>query len=174
MNYFHYLRKKFPVYLISGVVLSLVVFMAVSFHRYDNHLFNVLFDLQTMGLNKNKIQDKVEEIDSILRYFKNKYQLDITDINSEAQILKSLDKLKDHIPEARITATKFTRDMGAMLLPVEIQFNIDSYNMLVHVVAYLDSFRVPDYKIKGLQISESSPGAFVLQVSGALTMPEFN
>jgi len=173
MNYFQYLRKKFPVYIISGVVLSLVAFMAVSIHRYDNHLFNVLLDLQTIVLNKNKIQDKVGEIDSISGHLKTKYQIDITDVNSERQILKALDKLQDHMPEARITATKFNRNMETMLLPVEIQLNIESYNMLVNAVEYISSLRVPDYKIKRLYIAEDAPGKLVMLINGDLSMPEF-
>jgi len=173
MNYFQYLKKKFPVYIISGVILSLVAFMAVSLHRYDNHLFNVLFDLQTIVMNKNKIQDKVEEIDSLLGYLKSKYQIDITDVNSERQILKALDKLKDHMPEASITATKFNRDADTILLPVAIHLKIESYNMLVNAVEYIASLKVPDYKIKRLYVSESSPGELVLLINGDLAMPEF-
>ena len=174
MNYFQYLRKKFPFYIISGIVLSLAAFMAVSLHRYDDHLFNVLSDLQTIVINKNKIQNKVGEIDSISGYFKNTYQIDISEVSSERQILKALDTLKDHMPEARITATKFSRDMDTMLLPVEIQLKIENYNMLVNTVEYIASFRVPDYKINRLYISEGSPGDLVLLINGDLSMPEFN
>ncbi len=174
MNYFQYLRNKFSIYIISGVVLSLTAFMAISLHRYDNHLSNVLFDLQTIVRNNNKIQDKVEEIDSISSYFKSKYQIEITDINSKRQILKALDKLKDHMPEARITATKFNRDTDTMLLPVEIQLNINNYNMLLNAVEYIASFRIPDYKIKRLYISEGPPGELALLINGDLSVPEFN
>ncbi len=171
MNYFQYLRTKFPVYIITGVVMSLTVFMAVSLHRYDNHLLNVLTDMHTIGLNKNKIQDKVEEIDSILSYFRNTYQIDITDVNSEIMILKTLDTLKDQMPAARITATKFNRNMGNIFLPVDMQLKIENYNMLVHAVDYLYSFRIPDYTIKNLLVSEGAPGEIVLSVNGVLSMP---
>ncbi len=174
MNYFQYLRNKFPVYIISGIVVSLAVFMAVFIHRYDKHLFNVQYDLQTIVQNKNKIQDKVEEIDSLLSYLKSNYQVDIADVKSERQILRSLDKLKDHLPEARITATKFNRNANTMLLPVEIQLSIESYHMLLTTVEYIASFRVPDYKIKKLHIAENSPGELVLLISGDLSMPDFS
>jgi hypothetical protein len=174
MNYFQYLRKKFPVYIISGVVVSLAVFMAVSTHRYDNYLFNVQDDLQTIVQNKNKIQDKVEEIDSLLSYFKSTFQIDIADVKSERLILSALDKLKDHMPGASITATKFNRNEGTMMLPVEIQLTIESYHMLVTTVEYITSFRIPDYRIKKLHIAEGSPGELVLLVNGDLSMPDFN
>ncbi len=173
MNYYLYLKKKFPVYIISGIIISLTAFTAVALNRYDNHLSNILYDLETIGLNKNKIQNKVREIDSINSYFKSKYKIDITDVNSEREILKALDRMKGQMPEARITATKFNRDMGTMLLPVDIQLRIDSYNVLIDTVEYLDSFRVPDYTIRGLQIAEGSANEFVLIINGALSMPGF-
>ena len=173
MNYFEYLKKKFSIYVISGIVLAVASFMAVSFHRYDNHLFNILSGLQTIGLNKNKIQDKVEEIDSIVSHFKSTYQIDITAVNAQKHILRVLDKMKDHMPDAKITATKFNREAGTMLLPVEIQLRIENYNMLVHTVEYLDTFRVPDYKINILKIAEGSPGELTLLINGTLSMPGF-
>jgi len=172
MNYFQYLKKKFPVYIISGVVLSLAAFMAISLYRYDNHLFNVLSDMQTIVLNKNKIQGKVEEIDSMVSTLKSQYHIDITEVNAERQILRTLDTLKDHMPEASITATKFNRDADTMQLPVAIQLDIENYNRLVNAVEYVGSLRMPDYKIKRLYISESAPGELVMLINGDLSMPD--
>lgn len=172
MNYFQYLKKKFPVYIISGVLVSLAVFMAISLHRYDNHLFNVMYDMQTIVLNKNKIQSKVAEIDAMVTSLKSTYQIDITDVNAERQILRALDKLKDQMPEAGITATKFNRDADTIQLPVAIQLDIENYNRIVTAVEYVGSLRVPDYKIKRLYISESSPGELVMLINGDLSMPD--
>ena len=174
MNYFQYLKKKFPLYIISGVLVSLAAFMAISLHRYDNHLFNVMFDMQTIVMNKNKIQSKVEEIDSMVTSLKTQYQIDISDINAERQILRALDTLKDHMPDARITATKFNRAAGTLQLPVAIQLDIENYNRIVTAVEYVGSLRVPDYKIKRLYISESAPGELVMLINGDLSMPDLN
>ena len=171
INYFDYLRKKFPLYLISGVILSLLAFTSVLANRYDKHLYNVLYDMQSMRLNKDRINEQVRDIDSILDYFKSRYKLDIDDISPERQILSTLDHLKSRLLDAQITVTSFEKKNGNLQLPVNIQLSISSYRNLVNSVGYLESLGIPDYRIERLYISEGQESGLVLILSGALSMP---
>ena len=171
INYFDYLRNKFPLYLISGVIFAVLVFTSVLVNRYDRHLYDVLYDMKSMRLNKDLINEQVRDLDSILDYFESNYKMDISDISPERQILSTLDHIKSRLPDAHITVASFEKKKGNLQLPLNIQLNVNSYRSLVNSIGYIESLGIPDYKIERLQISEGQLSGLVLMLSGALSMP---
>jgi hypothetical protein len=171
INYFDYLRNKFPLYIISGVILAVIAFTSVLAYRYDKHLYDVLYDMQNMRLNKGRINEQVRDIDSMVDYFETRYKLDISDISPERQILSTLDRIKSRLPDAHITVASFEKKKGNLQLPLNIQLNVTSYRGLVNSIGYIESLGIPDYKIERLQISEGQLSGLVLMLSGALSMP---
>ena len=79
--------------------------------------------------------------------------------------------MKAELPDAKITATSFDNDRGQKVLPVGIVMNVNSYSSLVNSVGYVESFRLPDYKIRRLLVAESQHGDVSLMINGVLTMP---
>lgn len=171
MNYYGYLKKRFPLYIISGIIVALLAFSSLALDNYDDHLLTMLNDLDMVSQNKDEVKKQVRDIDAVLDRLKTTYGIEIDSMNNDRQILLALDRLKSGLPDAKITATSFDTQRGQKLLPVEIVMNIESYSRLVSSVSFVESFRLPDYKIKRLLFSESQPGEISLLINGALTMP---
>jgi hypothetical protein len=171
INYSGYLHKKFPLYIISGIILAAVVFASVLIDRYDRYLYSVLDDMQTILLNKERVHEQVKEIDLMLDYFRTRYRINISDISPERQVLSTLDRIKSHMPDAQISVTSFEKNKGNLQLPVNIQLPVSSYNGLVNAVGFIEALGVPDFKIERLYISEGQTSGLVLMITGALSMP---
>ena len=171
IHYFDYMKKKFPLYLICGVMLAVLAFSSVLTNRYNRHLSYMLDDMQRMRLNSGRIHEQVREIDSMKHYFDKQYRLDIFDIRPERQILSTLDRIKSRLPDALITVSSFEKEKGNVQLPVNIQLNLGNYRHLLNSVDYLESLGIPDYKIERLYISKGQVSGLVLMLTGSLSMP---
>ncbi len=171
IHYFDYMKKKYPLYLISGVMLAVLAFTSVLTNRYNRHLSYMLDDMQLLRLNTGRIHEQVRDIDSMKHYFDKQYRLDIFNISPERQILSTLDRIKSRLPEALITVSSFEKKKGNVRLPVTIQLNHGNYRNLLNSVDYLETLGIPDYKIERLYISKGQVSGLELMLTGALSMP---
>jgi hypothetical protein len=172
MKYFDYLRNIFPLYLISGIVLGLILFSLIIIHRYNNYLTDILDVIKNTTLTKEHIRNQINKIDAVIKYIKDDLGLDvITDAYSERLIFQALDDIKTNLKDASITVTSFEEIEGGKRLPVEISASMKNYRMVIDYVNYIESFRIPKYKINYISISKEQTGTIALNIKGALIMP---
>jgi hypothetical protein len=173
MNYFDYLKRRFPFYIIIGIVFGFTLFSLIAVGRYHSHITGVLSDMETIVLNKNKVQIQVREIDDLERYFKTAYNLDLKNVNMERYVFRALDNIKDHFQNAVINVNRFEKSGGRQELPVTISTQIQSYPMALDYVQYLESFTLPDFEIRHMKIIQGQVGEVTMDINGAFVMPSF-
>jgi hypothetical protein len=173
MNYFDYLRKRFPFYIISGIVFSLALFSLIAVGRYHSHITGVLSDMETIVLNKDRVKKQVREIDDLDRYFKKEFNLDLKNVNMERYVFRALDNIKDRFENAVINVNRFENAGGTQELPVAISTPIRNYAMVLDYVHYLESFTLPDFEIRNMTISKGQVGEVTMNINGSFVMPSF-
>lgn len=171
MEYFIHLKGKFPFYLSSGIICAILFFLVVVLNTYNHHLDMQLEDVNTMSLNRWKIIKQVEEIDAVVVYLKNEFDLDTADINQDALIFDALDEIKNNLADSTVRVLSIRDSGGESMHNVEIEMPIKDYSMLVQTFQYLESFRIPKYKISGFSLKRVKPGDLWLSINGNFVMP---
>ena len=173
MNYFDYLRRRFPLYVISGIVFGLSLFSLIAVARYHSHVTGVLSDMKTIVLNKDKVKKQTREIDDLDRYFKKKFNLDLTNMNMERLVFQALDDIKARFQNAVITVNRFEAAGDTRELPVAISTPIGNYATVLDYVHYLESFTLPDFEIRHMTVSKGQVGEVTMNINGSFVMPSF-
>jgi hypothetical protein len=171
MRYFNYLRNTFRPYLISGIVLSLAIFLSILVYRYNNYLVGTLHIEEDISINKEKVKNQTHKIDSVIKYLRDNLNLDLTDAHFEGLVFQTLDNIKTKMQDASITVTAFEEAEGQKKLPVEIKVSVQTYKKLIDYVEYIESFRIPKYKINQLSISKGQKGDIMLEIKGVIVTP---
>ena len=171
MEYYKYLKDKVPFYLSSGIICAILIFMVIVLNSYSGHLKEKLADLRNISINKEKIIRQVKEIDAVAVYLKKEFRLDASDINQDARIFGVLDKIKKDLMHSTIRVSS-KDDLGdGNMHNVDIEIPIKNYSMLVNTFQYLESFRIPKYKVNNFSLRRGKPGKMVLIIHGSLMMP---
>jgi hypothetical protein len=171
MNYFKYLKNVFPLYIISGILLGLAVLSLFAGHRYKNNLRDTRNNLENINLKGEEIRKETDRIDSLILYFQDNFGIREKELNPERFILHALDDMKIHFNNASIIISGFEDITGEKQLPVEIRIPVNSYMSVIDCIKYIESFRLPKYRIKNLSILEEQLGGVMLDIQGGLVMP---
>lgn len=171
MNYFKYLKSRFPFYIISGTVFSILVFSLVILQRYNGYLSATLDDMKSINAKKIRVSEYIREIDALEEYFRDNFGMEVTDKNSDKFIFQAIDDLKAHMQDAVVTISKFEKSNNGRELPVEILAPVKNYKMVTDYIGYVESFRIPDFKIKNVLVSRDPSGNVMLNVKGYFIMP---
>jgi len=172
MIYFPYLKKSFPLYIASGLILAFTLFALSIAHKYNDHLSQALSDLQNMNIKIVKVKEEIRKIDSILKQIQDSYQLDLKNTDHDGLIFHSLDKLKSRFNDAMIRIGKFDKSGGNRELPLEIRVPMEDYSMILDSIEYIESFRIPAIEIDQISISPEETGGIVLYIKGDFIMPD--
>lgn len=171
MNYFKYLKGSFPLYLISGTLLAIAVFSLAIVHRYNGYLRNSLDTLNTINRKERDIRDQITQADLMITDLRKDFGIREDKVDTEMLIFRALDDLKLHLVQASIVVSRFEEAEGKRQLPVEIKLPVSNYGMVIDSVGYIESFRLPDFKIKNLALLKEQSGPVVLNVQGAFVVP---
>ncbi len=171
MKYFNYLKKNFPLYIASSIILGVSVFLLITISRFNNNLQTMLKDTQDMIYINGKIMEQIKQTDSLTKYVSDNFGVDMSSANSEKPIFRVLDDMKSNLTDASITVQNFEKNGDSIRLHVTIRAPMKSYRMILDYATYLESFRLPDYEISAISISDAQAGKIVLIINGALVMP---
>ncbi len=171
MRYYEYLKSRAPFYSISGIVFGVAVFLLVGGVRHNAYLDDTLGDMEKINVKKVAVKKYSGEIDMLESYFRDNFRIDVTSRNSDKFLFKAVDDLKTNLPNAKIAAKTYDESSGKKELPVEIWAKMKNFEMIVDYTGYIESFRVPDYRIDSLTVSKDEQGEVILNVKGAFMMP---
>ncbi|MBI5740130.1 MAG: hypothetical protein HZA16_05350 [Nitrospirae bacterium] len=171
INYFKYLKRSFPAYLICGTLLGLAVFSAAMIHRYDNYLTASLEAMNNINRKKEDIKMEIDRIDELIEYFQTGFDVREGRIDPEMLILHALDKMKARLDNAEITVSRFEDVEGETRLPVEIRLPADNYGTAIDCAGFIESFRLPDFRIKHFLLSKGDDGRAVVSIQGSFVAP---
>jgi len=172
MRYFDYLKNKFPLYVISGVILGLSVFSLIIIHKYNAYLTDTLETINKMTSHRKQIEEQIGRIDTMMRYIKDSLNLNAEErITPEMLILKTLDEIKTNLKGSKINVTNFKKTQGMKVLPVDIKAPMRDYRMILDYLAYIESLRLPRYKINYISVTKERVGTVVLNIRGSLIAP---
>lgn len=171
MNYHDYLKKRFPPYVLTGVVLALSVFTLLTAHRYSNHLLDTQDMINIMSLNKNKVKNEANKIHAFSNSLSEEFNLDLETASSEGLIFEALDKIKAHLKDTSVAVSTLEETNGLKELPIAIETQARNFRMILDHLHYLESFRLPVYKIRNLSIRRDDTGEVLLTINGVLAMP---
>lgn len=171
MKAFNYLKRSFALYLTTGIAMGIALFATILIPRYNNHLFQDLYDIKNINISKGKIKRQIQGINSVKDFLRNGFHMDVTDVNSERNIFLALDNIKSNLQGAVITVDDIQEKNGRKELPLAIVVPVWKYGMALDYLNYLASFRIPDYEIKHILISKEESGAVSLSIKGTLVMP---
>jgi len=157
--------------MISGIAFGVALFSLIAVGRYHSHITAVLSDMETIVLNKDKVQKQIQEIDALDRYFKREFNLDLTNVNMEGFVFRALDDLKAHFQNAVINVNRFENSGDARELPVAISTPVRNYATVLDYVHYLESFTLPDFEIRQMTISRGQVGEVTMSINGSFVMP---
>jgi hypothetical protein len=171
MNYYKYLKNIFPLYIISGILLGVAVLSLFAAHRYNNTLRDTRNNLENINLKVNEMRDETDRIDSLIQYFQDNFGIREEKARPERLILHTLDDIKRHFHNESMIVSGFEDIAGEKQLPVEIRIPVNSYKSVIDCIQYLESFRLPKYRIKNLSIMEEQLGGVILDIQGGLVTP---
>ncbi len=170
MTYYNYLKRKFPFYIISGVILCVALFSLITIHNYNVYLIQTLSDLNSVRTGKSNVRKQIDEIITAKTYLERKFNIDVTNVDPDTYVFNTLDEIKSNLRNAVITVSGFKTAGGKRKLPVSIVARVNSYKMILQHLKYIESFRIPDFSIREIKISEES-GRVVLNIQGFIIMP---
>lgn len=171
MEYFEHLKEKLPFYLSSGIICAILIFMVVVLNSYSGHLEVKLADLRNISTKKEKITRQVKDMDAVAVYLKNEFDLYASDINPDTVIFDALDEIKKNFAGSTIRVSSSGGPGGESTHNVDIEIPVKDYSMLVASFQYLESFRIPKYKINNFSLKKENPGEMMLYVYGSFVMP---
>ena len=171
MGYLKLIKGTLPFYLSSGIICAILIFLLVVLNSYKGHLEANLVDLRKIFTNKAKIARHIKEIDAATIYIKNEFDLDADDINADALIFEALDEIKNKFAGSTINVLNFNDLDNKNMQKVDIEMRIKDYPGLVQSFRYLESFRIPKYKINRFTIRKGRPGEMILNIYGTFVMP---
>lgn len=171
MNYFTYIKKGLPLYIAGSIVLALAVFSLITVHRYNRHLDDTISVIKEISLKKQMVKNEIDKTAALIKYIREDLDADMTQANPERLLFHALDDIKSNLPNALITVSRFEETANRYELPVEIEAGMDNYKMILNYVAYIETFRIPDFKITRLAISKGQTGGIVLKITGILIIP---
>ncbi len=171
MNYFGYLKKKFPGYFLSGLLAGLFLFVLIALHRYEETLSNALQDMQSIGANKESISMQLRQIEGVKKYFSREFGIDIQRVDADEALLRALDDMKENLQRATFAVSNIEKKNGKKMIEVTISAPMDSYHMILEYITFIESFRMPDYEVQNLSISRGEGGIVTMYVKGVLVMP---
>jgi len=170
MTYYNYLKKRFPFYIISGVILCVALFSLITIHRYNAHLMQTLSDMNNIRTGKGNVRKQINEINTSKTYLERKFNIDVANVDPDTYVFNTLDEIKSNLQNAVITVSGFETAGGKKKLPVSIVAHVNSYKMILQHLKYLESFRIPDFSIREFRIAQES-GKIVLSIQGFIIMP---
>jgi len=171
MNYWDHLKRKYLLYIISGTILGVAVFSSVMVQRYDNYLTSRIENLEMINRNRHKIEKQINDTVGVVTRFRNEFNLDAANVNADAHIYQALDKMKAYLKNADVTIGA-TEDYGDnRAVPVDINMPLKDYTMLVNNLQYMESFRMPKFKILQFSIEKSEFENITLSIQGKFLMP---
>ncbi|MBI5663809.1 MAG: hypothetical protein HZC49_01780 [Nitrospirae bacterium] len=171
MNYFNYIKRKLPLYLISGVVMALSLFSLLMAHSYNNQLADTLGKIRDIRLKKDLLKKDIDKTDALIRYIRHDLDADMAQANPEGSMFRTLDDMKANLQDATISVSRFDGSGNNNELPVEIEAGMKNYKMVLEYVAYVESFIIPDFEIRRLAVSKGQSGGMVLKIEGVLAVP---
>lgn len=171
MKSFNYLKRSFAIYLTTGLLMGAALFAAILIPRYNNHLFQALYDVKNINISKGKIKRQIQEINDLKDDMQSGLHVDVRNINSERNLLLALDDIKTNLSEAVITVEDIQGKNGLRELPLSVVVPVWKYSMVIDYLNYLEAFRIPDYEISHILINKEESGAVSLSIKGTLVMP---
>ena len=171
MNYFSYLKYRFPFYIISGIILSVALCASILVYRYRAYLDSTIEELNRLSINKGRVVKEIKEVDSLAEHFRNTYPIEGGSASSDTFLYRTLDDIKAHLNEASIRVSGVKNEGGRRELPVDIELPVSDYPMMVDAVGYVEALAMPKYRITNITIARGQYGNFVLYLSGVLMMP---
>jgi hypothetical protein len=131
----------------------------------------VLDDTRDIRRNKGRIVKQIKEIDTAVDYFKKKFNIDTENVDPEAQIFQTLDRMKARMTNAKFTVNTYG-DSDKRAVPVDIELPVKNYSALVRYVQYVESFRIPSYEINYFSVRENDSKTMILRLQGKFLMPD--
>lgn len=171
MNDFRYLKNSFLVYIASGILLGLAVLSLVTLHRYNNFLGDSFETVKDINLKEEDVRKEIEQVDALVSDFRKGFGIQEEGVSPEKLILHALDEMKMHLNYALVTVSRFESTAGERRLPVEMRMPVNSYRSVIDSVGYIESFRLPDFRIKTLSLSREQVGGVVLSIQGSFVVP---
>jgi hypothetical protein len=171
MNYFEYLKRRFPSYIISGIILCVMIFLLIGGRRHNSYLIDSLDAMQKINARKADVKRYSGEINSLEGYFRDNFEMDFTSRNPEKFLFQAADDLRTNLQDATITVKTYEKKKGKKELPVEIRAGMKNYRMIIEYVSYIESFRIPDYKINNISVLTDPSGKVILDIKGVFIMP---
>jgi hypothetical protein len=171
MNYSGYLKKKFPGYFLSGILAGIFLFGLIVLHRYEETLSLALQDMQSIGVNKENVSRQLREIEDVSRYFDREFGIDIRNVDADGALLRALDEMKMSLQGATFTVSNIETKNGKKMIEVTISAPMESYDMILDYITFIESFRLPDYEVRSFSISKGEAGKVIMYVKGAFVMP---
>ncbi|RJQ56985.1 MAG: hypothetical protein C4526_00370 [Nitrospiraceae bacterium] len=172
MNYFKYLKSSLPAYIISGVLSGLAAFSLVTVHRYNNFLENSYGTIENINLKGEDVGKEIARIDALTGYFQDTFGVREDGFNAEKLILRALDEMKAGLNNSSITVSRFEDAGGEKQLPVEIRVPVTNYRTVINYTGYVESFRLPDFRIKDFSLIKEAGGGVILIIQGSFTAPK--
>ena len=170
MTYYNYLQRKFRFYIISSVILCVALFSLISLHRYNAHLMHMIADIDSIHTGKSNIRKQIDEIITAKSYLERKFNIDVANVDPDTYVFNTLDEIKSNFPNAVTTVSGFETAGGKRQLPVSIVVSVNSYKMILQHLKYIESHRIPDFRIRGIRVAQES-GKVVLSIDGFIVMP---
>jgi hypothetical protein len=171
MNILKSLTNKYVMYALSGIVAGVAVSSLLLLHRYDNYLDTRLDEMNNIIQNKAKIKKQIQDMESVVKHFRDELNLDAANVNAEAYIFRALDEMKTRLSRAKIKVDTFKDEGGYRSMPVTIMMPVENYAVLVNHIQYVESFTIPKFKIDNFSVVRGHAKSIILDMRGKFLMP---
>ncbi len=168
------LKKTIIYHLISGITLSAVVIALLLLNKYDNNFIDAIGKYQLIRINAYKMKQAMADMDSAMNRINTVLPSEYGSKSHRELLLFTLDDIKMAFKGSEIAVTHFDEKEGELFLPVNISFPFDDYSMALKRIGYLQSMKIPQFKIKHVGIdsgADKQTKVVLCKIDGFLKMP---
>lgn len=168
------LKKTIIYHLISGITLSAVIITLFLLSKYENNLFDTIGKFQHIKINAFKMKQAMADMDSVMNRINTVLPSEYSSKSHRELLLFALDDIKMTFKGSEIAVTHFNEKEGELFLPVNISFSLDDYSTVIKRIGYLQSMKIPQFKIKHVGIDsgvDKQTNVAKCIIEGSLRMP---
>lgn len=167
------LYKIIIYHLIAGIVLSLVLFTAISLKKYEENLLDATSRNLSIKTKIIKMESEIKYMASEKEYMEILLLSDFSKSSPEKFILMAIDDMKIKMPWAEMNIADIKETNDEIYLPLDIRIPVYDYTTLLNYIGYLASLKFPYYTIENFTIikSQQPPEDVICNIKGMLRIP---
>lgn len=174
MIFFNYLKRYLAIYISSGIILAITLFIFILVTRIYmlersalSNLRNSITTMRVLKKENDMLKKRIEELMSLIPqdYFTH---------HNDYLILKTIDEVKKDFPGYIFTVEDFSQRGSIMSLPFRINGELGDYTAFVKGLNHMENKIIPDARISMIRITVTDNKLTNVLINGEIRIPSLS